>query len=89
MDLDLYEGTVDGLKFINKCDWERIVIRFDDWGLVGIGIKSDVDEHEKAAFYEWISETKYKYYIDPNYLQKTGGRQSLIHINRKKFNINI
>jgi hypothetical protein len=60
IDVDLYEGTIDALRFADKCEWESLMIRFDDWGhYEGIQIKEQVDAHEKAAFYEWLQETGY------------------------------
>lgn len=32
IDLDLYEGTLDALYFMDKCEWSNVLIRFDDWG---------------------------------------------------------
>ena len=83
LDLDLYEGTLDGLQFIDKCEWNTILLRFDDWGYyVGIQIAAEVDAHEKAAFYDWIEETKYQYEIDQPTLNKAEGRQSIIKVKR-------
>jgi hypothetical protein len=61
IDVDLYEGTVDALRFADKCEWDTIYIRFDDWGYYKeFQIKEQVDAHEKAAFYEWLDETGYE-----------------------------
>lgn len=60
IDVDLYEGTIDALRFADKCEWDMLLIRFDDWGYYeGIQIKEQVDAHEKAAFYDWLTETGY------------------------------
>jgi len=60
IDVDLYEGTIDALRFADKCEWDSLLIRFDDWGhYEGIQIKEQVDAHEKAAFIEWLAETGY------------------------------
>lgn len=83
IDVDLYEGTLDGLRFIGKCDWKKIAIRFDDWGYYpGVQVASEIDEHEKAAFYDWIRETKYEYLRDYVYEQLQEGKQSVIYVNR-------
>lgn len=82
MDLDLYEGTLDALRFIDKCDWITILFRFDDWGSYPHQIASEVDAHEKAAFFDWIHETKYQYIIDDNLVKTSFGLQSIIIVKR-------
>ena len=82
MDLDLYEGTLDGLRFISKCSWNTLYLRFDDWGCYLFQVAAEVDAHEKAAFFDWIKETNYQYEIDKKSSNWTGGRQSLITVKR-------
>lgn len=84
MDLDLYEGTVDALQFIDKCEWETLIIRFDDWGHHndGIQIKEEVDAHEKAAFYEWLNETGYTAETSYEINNKSENRQAVFRITR-------
>lgn len=77
MDLDLYEGTLDALRFINKCNWNVLTLRFDDWGAYSYQIASEVDAHEKAAFFDWINETGYQYEII-----LTTGLQSVITVKK-------
>jgi len=62
---------------------EKIAIRFDDWGYYPrFQIASEIDEHEKAAFYDWIRETGYEYVRDYIYEQLQEGKQSVIYISR-------
>jgi hypothetical protein len=81
-DLDLYEGTLDGLRFIDKCEWKEIILRFDDWGCYSFQVAADVDAHEKAAFFDWINETKYQYQINTELLNLSNGLQSIIIVKR-------
>lgn len=78
MDLDLYEGTLDGLRFISKCIWNKVLLRFDDWGATSEQIADEYDRHEKSAFFDWIEEMKYKYQINEDLLNKSGKMQSII-----------
>jgi hypothetical protein len=82
MDLDLYEGTIDALRFIDKCDWENLIIRFDDWGAYSFQIPEEVDQHEKAAFYEFVNERKYNYFFYKDYTELSNNLQALIKISR-------
>jgi len=59
IDLDIYEPTVSALKFIDKCEWDEIYFRFDDWH----GHEPDYDHHERKAFREWLDEHNYKFVI--------------------------
>ena len=43
IDVDIYEPTVSCFKFIDKCEWNKIYIRFDDWH----GHEPDYDCHER------------------------------------------
>lgn len=61
IDTDLYEGAFEGLKFIDKCDWKQIIVRFDDWGALPHLIEEEIAQHEQAAFYDFIKETKYDF----------------------------
>jgi len=82
MDLDLYEGTLDGLRFINNCVWGELLLRFDDWGCYPHQIATEVDAHEKAAFFDWIEETKYSYVINEKLTNQSNGLQSIIVIKK-------
>ena len=59
IDLDIYEPTVSAFKFIDKCDWNQIYMRFDDWH----GHEPDYDQHERLACKEWIDKNGYSYQI--------------------------
>ncbi len=83
MDFDLYEGTLDALNFISKCTWNEIFLRFDDWGAYDFQKKSEVDQHEKAAFFDWINDTKYDYFEYTDLLNSVGGLQTIIKVTRK------
>lgn len=56
MDLDLYEGTRDALELIDKCKWDKIILRFDDWGAYSHQNKEQVAQHEQAAFFEYVED---------------------------------
>lgn len=81
-DFDLYEGTLDGLRFIQKAKWTKILLRFDDWGSYSHQIASQVDEHEKAAFYDWINETGYNYKEFVNLTAVSSGLQAIFEVSR-------
>lgn len=81
-DFDLYEGTLDALRFIQKCEWNKILFRFDDWGAYKFQIAEEVDRHEKAAFYDWINETKYDFEELKNYTDMSSGLQTIIIVKR-------
>jgi len=57
IDVDIYEPTVSSLNFVDKCEWDKIYIRFDDWH----GHESDYDKHERLACKEWLDKNNYKY----------------------------
>ena len=38
------------LNFVDKCEWDEIYMRFDDWH----GHEPDYDFHERQACKEWI-----------------------------------
>lgn len=59
IDLDIYEPTVSAFKFIDKCEWDKIYFRFDDWH----GHEPDYDHHERKAFREWLDSHNYKFKI--------------------------
>jgi hypothetical protein len=82
LDLDLYEGTLDALRFMDKCSWNKLYLRFDDWGCYSFQVATEVDDHEKAAFFDWIKETNYQFEIDENLLNQAEGRQSIITVTR-------
>ena len=59
IDVDIYEPTVSCFKFIDKCEWNKIYIRFDDWH----GHEPDYDCHERKACKEWLDEKGYTYML--------------------------
>jgi len=81
-DFDLYEGTIDGLRFIQKANWKKILVRFDDWGAYEFQRAHEVDEHEKAAFYDWIKETNYEYTEFTELTKLSSGLQSIFEVRR-------
>jgi hypothetical protein len=58
-DVDIYEPTISGLRFLQKCKWDSVFIRFDDWH----GHDPSYDFTERLAFKEWIDKTHYTYEI--------------------------
>jgi hypothetical protein len=82
LDFDLYEGTMDGLHFIDKCFWKSLLLRFDDWGSHPHQIKEEVAEHEEAAFFDFIKETNYKYNFYDEYNKSSNNMQTIIKIKR-------
>lgn len=82
IDFDLYEGTLDALRFTQKCEWSKIFVRFDDWGSYPHQIASEVDAHEKAAFYDWINETGYTFKEYTELTTLSSGLQSLFEVHR-------
>jgi hypothetical protein len=81
-DFDLYEGTLDGLHFIDKANWKTILLRFDDWGAYDFQIAEEVDKHEKAAFYDWIKETGYTYTEYTDLTKMASGLHTIILVKR-------
>lgn len=84
IDVDLYEGTLDSLNFMDKCDWKCVLVRFDDWGFYRgtTQIESEVAEHEKAAFYDFINEKKYDFIFYEKLNNFVDNRQVLVKISR-------
>lgn len=83
IDVDLYEGTIDALRWASKCKWNTLIIRFDDWGhYEGIQIKEQVDAHEKAAFYEWLQETGYDAETSEDLNNRSENRQAIFKVIR-------
>jgi hypothetical protein len=62
VDVDIYEPTVSSLKFLDKCEWDKLYIRFDDWH----GHDPQFDNHERLATKEWLDKTGYKFDIPEN-----------------------
>ncbi len=64
IDVDIYEPTVSSLNFIEKCRWNQLLIRFDDWH----GHKSEhgFDMHERLACKEWLVRNNYHFSIPYN-----------------------
>ena len=54
VDVDIYESAIASLHYLDKLEWTRLAIRFDDWG-DGVYL-----EHEPAALAEWLEETGHK-----------------------------
>ena len=59
IDVDIYEPTVSALNFVDKCEWDQLYMRFDDWH----GHEPDYDHHERKAFREWLTKHGYKFEI--------------------------
>ena len=59
IDVDIYEPTVSSLNFVDKCEWDKIYMRFDDWH----GHEPDYDSHERLACKEWIEKNNYKFEV--------------------------
>ncbi len=55
IDVDIYEPTVSSLNFVDKCEWDEIYMRFDDWH----GHEPDYDQHERLACKEWVDRNGY------------------------------
>lgn len=62
IDVDIYEPTVSCLNWLNKCDWDKLYIRFDDWH----GHEPLFDHHERLAAKEWLERTGYNYDVPEN-----------------------
>ena len=62
IDVDIYEPTVSALNFLDKCEWDKIYMRFDDWH----GHEPDYDNHERLACREWLTKNNYKYELMEN-----------------------
>ena len=62
VDVDIYEPTVSCLKWLDKCEWDKLYIRFDDWH----GHDPQFDHHERLAAKEWLERTGYNYNIPEN-----------------------
>ncbi len=54
IDVDIYESAIASLRYVDRLEWDRIAIRFDDWG-DGVYLK-----HEPAALEEWLEESDHK-----------------------------
>jgi FkbM family methyltransferase len=62
IDVDIYEPTVSALNFVDKCEWDRLHIRFDDWH----GCEPEYDQHERLACREWLYKNNYHYVVCAN-----------------------
>lgn len=62
IDVDIYEPTVSSLKFVDKCIWNTLFIRFDDWH----GHEPEYDFHERLACQEWILGNNYQFSVIEN-----------------------
>lgn len=84
VDVDLYEGTKDALNFMDKCEWKEVIIRFDDWGYYRdtLQIKEEVEEHEKAAFFEFVNEKGYAHSFYDSDNATTDHRQVIVKVYR-------
>jgi hypothetical protein len=62
IDVDIYESTMDSLKYLLKCEWvnNEIIIRFDDWNHPDIteDLRRQVFQHNKLAYEDFLKETK-------------------------------
>ncbi len=54
VDVDIYESAIASLRYLDRLEWKRLAIRFDDWG-DGVYL-----EHEPAALSEWLEENGHK-----------------------------
>lgn len=66
IDVDIYESTLDSLLYLDKCVWDEVVVRFDDWDYHTM--QDEVKKHNQAAFADYIrmhnfydDEIKYTY----------------------------
>lgn len=83
IDVDLYEGTLDGLIFADKCEWSSLIIRFDDWGYwEGLQVKEEVAAHEEAAFFDFINSRGYKYEFYEDLNKLVDNKQVIVKIQR-------
>lgn len=64
IDVDIYEPTVSALNFIDKCQWNQLIIRFDDWH--GHRSEHGFDFHERLACREWLTKNNYQFSIPYN-----------------------
>ena len=56
IDVDIYEPAVSSLNFLDKCEWDKLYIRFDDWH----GYDAGFDHHERLAAREWLFKNQYR-----------------------------
>ena len=83
IDVDLYEGSIDALRFADKCVWDVLIVRFDDWGYYeGIQVKEEVEAHEQAAFWDFLKETGYSIATSEEINARSGNRQAVYKIMR-------
>lgn len=83
IDVDLYEGTIDALRWAAKCKWSTLIVRFDDWGhYEGIQVKEQVEAHEQAAFKCFINETGYSVMTSDEINARSQNRQAIFRIER-------
>jgi hypothetical protein len=66
VDVDIYESTLESLIYLDKCEWDEVVLRFDDWDYHTM--QDEVKKHNQAAFTDYIrmhnfydEEKKYTY----------------------------
>ena len=63
VDVDIYEPTVSCLNYIDRLEWDKLYIRFDDWH----GHDPQFDHHERLAAREWLDRNPhYKFDIPQN-----------------------
>ncbi len=62
IDVDIYEPCISALKFVDKCIWNKILLRFDDWH----GHEPAYDQHERLACWEWLKKNQCKFAILEN-----------------------
>jgi hypothetical protein len=63
IDVDIYESTIDSLKWLDTCDWfnNEVIVRFDDWDHPGTKqFRYEVAQHNKLAWSDFLKETGYK-----------------------------
>ena len=69
---------------VSKMDWKDILVRFDDWGANQFQIQKEYDEHEQAAFYEFVKANNYSYKIYDHFNLQTNNNfiNAVIHVFR-------
>lgn len=63
IDVDIYESTIDSLKYLDKCRWlnNELIVRFDDWDHHGTkSFRDEIAQHNKLAWSDFLKETGYK-----------------------------
>ena len=73
IDVDIYESTLDSLKYLLRCEWvnNEIIIRFDDWDHPSDNeTRRQIAQHNKLAWIDFLSnnpELKPTMLLESNY----------------------